>query len=453
MGKLFGTDGVRGMANQYPITPEIAVRIGRAVACLLTGGSRNENHRHQVLIGRDTRISGPMLEYALASGICSMGVDAVTAGVIPTPGISYLTASTDAGAGIVISASHNPYFDNGIKIFNSRGFKLSDKQEGRIEEMVLDDHHAKQAESIRNTGSVRYLEDSIPMYVAFLKRCLPIDFSLHGMKIVLDCANGATFQAGEQIFQELGAKVIALSCEPDGRNINHACGSQHPEKLSEIVLSENADIGLAFDGDGDRLIVVDEQGKIATGDQILAACAVSMKKQGILRNNLLVTTIMSNIGLGVALEENGIRHVTANVGDRYVMEEMIRHDAIIGGEDSGHMIFLDQHTTGDGILAALRLISSMKHENRIASEFLSTMIVFPQKLINVDVKSKPEIHTLPELAAVIRSVETKLGNKGRVLVRYSGTQSMCRVMVEGPTAAITQEYCERIADVVKAVLG
>lgn len=452
MGKLFGTDGVRGKANQYPITPEIAVRIGRAAAHLLSG-SQDKNQRQTVIIGRDTRISGPMLEHALASGICSMGMDATLAGVLPTPGIAYLAASSSAKAGIVISASHNPFFDNGIKIFNSKGFKLSDEQENRIEELVLDENNAKRSESIQHTGRVIQMKNPVQVYLDFLKQGLPVHFSLKGMKIVIDCANGATFQAAEKIFRELGAELIVLFSDPDGININHGCGSQHPEVLAKTVLEKDADIGLAFDGDGDRLIAVDEKGFISTGDQILGACAVSMKKKGILANNILVTTIMSNIGLGVALETHGIDHIKANVGDRYVMEEMIRHGAVIGGEDSGHMIYLDQHTTGDGILAALRLILCMKQENKSLSELLSVVPVFPQKLINVDVKEKPEINTLPKVVKIIETVEKDLGNKGRVLVRYSGTQSMCRVMVEGPTAEITQKHCEKIAHVVKKVLG
>jgi phosphoglucosamine mutase len=453
MGNLFGTDGVRGRANQYPITPEIAVRLGRAVAGMLIEDAPETDRQHTILIGRDTRISGPMLEYAIAAGICSMGVNPIIAGVLPTPGIAYLTTATDAGAGVVISASHNPYFDNGIKVFNSKGFKLSDEQENRIEQMVLDKNNAGKAESIQHTGMVLHMEDAVRRYIDFLKSCVAESFSLEGMKIVVDCANGATFQAGEQIFHEFGARVTPVSCLPDGININQDCGSQHPEKLITAVLAEQADIGLAFDGDGDRLIVVDEKGKTATGDQILAACAVSMKKQGVLKNNLLVTTVMSNIGLGVALAKNGIQHVAAQVGDRYVMEEMVKQDAVLGGEDSGHMIFLDQHTTGDGILAALRLIASMKQEGKVASEMLSVMTVYPQILINVDVSRKPEISSLPRVVEVIREAETELGEQGRVLVRYSGTQPMCRVMVEGPTEEVTQKYCQKIADAVRVELG
>jgi phosphoglucosamine mutase len=452
MGKLFGTDGVRGKANQYPITPEIAVRIGRAAAHLLSG-SQDKNQQQTVIIGRDTRISGPMLEHALASGICSMGMDATLAGVLPTPGIAYLAASSGVKAGIVISASHNPFWDNGIKIFTHKGFKLSDEQENRIEELVLDENNAKLSESIQHTGRVIQMKNPVQAYLSFLTKDLPDYFSLKGMKIVIDCANGATFLVAEKIFKELGADLVVLFSDPDGININHGCGSQHPEVLAKTVLEVNADIGLAFDGDGDRLIAVDEKGSVATGDQILGACAVSMKKNGTLANNILVTTIMSNIGLGVALEAHGIDHIKANVGDRYVMEEMIRHGAVIGGEDSGHMIYLDQHTTGDGILAALRLLLSMKQENRSLSELLSVVSIFPQRLINVDVTEKPEISTLPDVVRMIEAVEKDLGKKGRVLVRYSGTQSMCRVMVEGPTSEVTQKHCQKIADVVKKVLG
>ncbi len=451
MTKLFGTDGVRGPANTYPVIPETAVRIGRAVASVL---SKNyEGKKGSVVIGKDTRISCTMLEYALASGVCSMGMDACLTGILPTPGIAHLVTQTKADTGIVISASHNPFYDNGIKIFRHDGFKLSDETQAEIEEKALDENNAEMGSHIRETGIACPLDEAGEQYANFLKSALPKEFSLKGMKIVIDCANGATYQVAPKILRDLGADVITLFADPDGKNINDNCGSQHPQSLRERLLREEAHIGLAFDGDGDRLIAVDEKGNIATGDQILAVCANSLKNQGKLKNNILVSTVMSNIGLGISLEKLGITHITTNVGDRYVMQEMVSCDAIIGGEDSGHLIFLDHHTTGDGILAGLKLLEAMTYESQPFSELLKVMAVFPQELINVDVTSKPDIETIPDIKKVITSVEKELGNKGRVLVRYSGTQPMCRVMVEGPSKDQTRQLCKKIADKVKETLG
>lgn len=451
MGKLFGTDGVRGVANKYPMTSEMAVHIGRAVALIFR--SRKNNGSPGIIIGKDTRISGDMLESALVSGICSMGVDACLAGVLPTPGIAYLTSSSGANAGIVISASHNPFYDNGIKVFNQDGFKLSDALEKKIEQVVLEGKSASMCSSVRETGSVYRIDDAVKKYSEFLKNTLPPDCSFKGLNIIIDCANGATYQVAPQVFRKLGVKIKSLFVRPDGKNINENCGSQHPEILREKVLGEKADLGLAFDGDGDRLIAVDEKGTILTGDQILAVCTNDLKEKGKLTNNLLVTTIMSNMGLGVALKELGIHHVASKVGDRYVMKEMVANKGVIGGEDSGHMIFLDHHTTGDGILASLRLIEAMKSSGKPLSKLAQVMVVFPQELVNVDVKSKPDILTVPAITEVIASAEKALGKKGRVLVRYSGTQPLCRVMVEGPTVEKTKKYCRQIADVVKENLG
>jgi len=438
MGKLFGTDGIRGVANEYPITCEMAVDIGRAVAHLFRAGTG----RSKIVIGKDTRISGDMIEYALVSGICSMGVDAVLADILPTPGIAYMTSSMGANAGIVISASHNPFYDNGIKIFNKEGFKLSDEKEKEIER-----------KTVRDTGRAFKIEDAGKNYIKFLRSALPEGFNLNGMKIVIDCANGATYQVAPELFKKLGADVESIYTEPDGKNINENCGSQHPEALIEIVLKKEADIGLAFDGDGDRLIAVDENGSVLTGDQILAVCANMLKLNSKLNNNLVISTIMSNMGLKVALKDLGIEHIMTNVGDRYVMEQMVSSGSVLGGEDSGHTIFLNHHTTGDGILSALKLIESMKFESKPLSELKKVMTVFPQSLINVEVKSKPEISSIPAVQEAIRSVEKDLGEKGRVLVRYSGTQPICRVMVEGPTEEETQRYCEQISDVIQKELG
>jgi phosphoglucosamine mutase len=449
MGKLFGTDGIRGVANQYPMTPELAVTIGKAVAAIFKGGHKQS----KIVMGKDTRISGDMLEHALVSGICSMGVDAYLTGILPTPGVAFLTSSTGANAGIVISASHNPYYDNGIKIFKNNGYKLSDEEEDEIEQFVFNKSMASSPKSVQHIGRVYNLEDAGCTYGNFLKCTVPENHNFKDLKIVIDCSNGATFEVAPAIFTELGAKVKILYNNPDGKNINDNCGSQHPENLKKSVVKNEADIGFAFDGDGDRLIAVDEKGAVATGDQILAVCAKFMKQKGLLKGNQVVSTIMSNIGLGQALKEMGIKHLTAKVGDRYVMEKMVSSGAILGGEDSGHMIFLNYHTTGDGILAAIRLIEAMKDESKPISELFKIMTVFPQVLMNVDVMHKPDLKSVAGIADAIKSVESVLGKKGRVVVRYSGTQPICRVMVEGPTVNETRKYCKQLADIIKTTLG
>jgi phosphoglucosamine mutase len=449
VNKLFGTDGIRGLANEYPLTPEFVINIGRAVVKTFKG----KNHRCKVVIGKDTRNSGCMLEYALASGICSMGGNVYLAGVLPTPGVAYLTTSIDAQAGIVISASHNPFYDNGIKIFNRDGYKLPEKIEARIEKAVWDDHLTSRTASIHEIGNVFNLEDAAKRYVAFLENSLPEKSPFNGFKIILDCSNGATYKVAPQIFSELGAVVDAISVQPDGKNINADCGSEHPQTLAQRVIETKADIGLAFDGDGDRLIAVDEKGQVVSGDRILAICTKALKDKGLLKNNVVVSTVMSNLGLQIALQKLGIKHVITKVGDRHVLEQMIAHQAVIGGEDSGHMIFLDHHTTGDGIFAAIKLIEAMQAESKTLSQLGQIMRLFPQVLMNVGVRRKPDIQTVPELVDTIRAVEKKLGQEGRVLVRYSGTQPLCRVMVESPREEETQRYCQQIADVVQKKLG
>jgi phosphoglucosamine mutase len=449
MEKLFGTDGIRGTANVHPMTAEMAMKVGRALACI----SKKEGHTPRIIIGRDTRLSGDMFESAIVSGICSMGVDAISAGVLPTPGIAFLTNSMRADAGVVISASHNPSQDNGIKIFNSEGFKLADEKENLIEEMIFFNNMHKLHPSPKELGKLSRMDDAAGRYIVFLKHAFPKELNPEGMKVVLDCANGATFRVAPATFLELGLQVTALFYQPDGRNINADCGSQHPEELAAEVLRQKADVGFAFDGDGDRLIAVDERGNVLTGDQILAICSASLKKEGTLTNNFVVRTVMSNMGLSVAFKKLGIDSVFANVGDRFVLEEMLAQGAIIGGEDSGHLIFLEHHTTGDGLITALQLLAAIKKEGKPLSELARVMEVFPQELINLDVQRKPAIETIPEIMAAIRQAEEELGDRGRVLVRYSGTQNMCRVMVEGPTKKETATHCRRIADVVQKVLG
>ena len=446
MGRLFGTDGIRGVANEYPLTAEAVFGIGRAVASFFGDSAIAA----KIIIGKDTRESGDMIEDALASGICSVGADACLAGILPTPAVAYLVSSTHAAAGIVISASHNPFYDNGIKIFDADGYKLSDAKEDQIERLLSADHVDP---TPGNSGNIETLKDAPDRYLAFLKNTLPRARPFEDMKIVLDCSNGATYAVAPRLFQDLGAQVEALHIHPDGKNINAACGSEHPETLIDAVLRQEADIGLAFDGDGDRLVAVDEKGLVISGDRTLAICARSLKHKGLLKNNLVVSTVMSNLGLRLALKDLGINHLMAQVGDRYVLQEMNANGAVIGGEDSGHMIFLDQHTTGDGMLTAIRLIQTMCEENRPLSELSRVMKVFPQVLLNIDVRKKPAIEDVPQVMAAIRSVEDCLGEKGRVLVRYSGTQPLCRVMVEGPEEDETRRYCQQIADVVKATLG
>jgi phosphoglucosamine mutase len=395
-----------------------------------------------------------MIESAIVSGCCSVGCDALVAGVLPTPGVAYLAKKHDAAAGIVISASHNPYYDNGIKIFDRNGYKLSDETEKLIETLILDDA-VNEKDRLTNceTGQKSDLDDGENKYTDFLMKTVSESCRFDDFTVVLDCANGATYKIAPKLFAGLGASVEALHTQPDGKNINHNCGSQHPESLANRVCELNARIGLAFDGDGDRLVAVDENGEILTGDQILAICALHLKKNGTLQNNTVVSTVMSNMGLGEALKKMNIRHEITNVGDRYVMEKMVDVGAVLGGEESGHTVFLNHQTTGDGILSALKLLEIMVSENRPLSELKTVMTVFPQVLVNVNVKQKPSLETLPEVQAVILQVEKELAGMGRVLVRYSGTQAQCRVMVEGPNAVGTENMCNSIAQVIKKSIG
>lgn len=449
MGRLFGTDGIRGEANRYPMSAETAFAVGRAIAYLM----KKENHRTRVVIGKDTRISGYMLESALESGITSMGGYPYLVGVLPTPGIAFITQSMRADAGIVISASHNPYEDNGIKIFNGAGFKLSDEEEETIEDLILNDRLQDLLPPAREMGQAFRMEDAHGRYIVFLKNTFSRTLSMEGMKIVLDTANGATYKVAPEAFVELGADVEVIHNAPNGLNINDKCGSQHTRDLRKRVVESGAAMGLAFDGDGDRLIAVDEKGDEITGDQILLMCAVMLKEEGKLKNDLVVSTIMSNLGLRVACRKNGFSHHAAKVGDRYVLEDMVAMGGVIGGEDSGHMIFLDHHSTGDGIITAMQVVAAAAKTGKRLSELAKMMDVYPQKLINVNVQRKPEIDTVPELVEAIRQIEHELGSEGRVLVRYSGTQNMCRVMVEGPSTSITEKYCSQLADAVQAALG
>jgi len=449
MKKLFGTDGIRGVANQYPMTAEMAVRVGRALATFFM----EKGNPAKIIVGKDTRLSGDMLEAAMIAGICSTGADAWLAGVLPTPGIAHLAASFKANAGIMISASHNPYYDNGIKVFDGEGFKLTDDQETEIEKIILNGVPDVPQKEATKTGTCHRIPEAETDYIAFLKNSVPAGVFSKGLKIILDCSNGATHRVAPQLFADLDTDVESLAVEPNGININDGCGSQQPENLIKAVKASKADVGLAFDGDGDRLIAVDETGVVLTGDHILAICAGDMAQKGTLKNNLVVSTVMSNMGLGSSLKRMGIQHEMTQVGDRYVVERMSATGAVLGGEDSGHMIFADFHTTGDGILTALKLIEAMQSQNQSLSELSRVMKVYPQILMNVDVEAKPRIETVPEIVEAIRSVETQLGDNGRVLVRYSGTQPLCRVMVEGSDEATIRRYCSQISDIVEKKLG
>ncbi|MDR3631263.1 MAG: phosphoglucosamine mutase [Desulfocapsaceae bacterium] len=446
MRKLFGTDGVRGVANIYPMTIEMAMQIGRAIAFTV----KNQARRHRIVIGKDTRVSGYMIENALAAGICSMGVDVLLVGPVPTPGIAFITTSMRADAGVVISASHNPFQDNGIKIFSHDGFKLPDEVEASMEDLIF----SQKMEALRpvadEVGKAARIEDARGRYIVFLKNTFPRDYVLDDFHIVLDCANGATYGVAPHVFEELGAKVTALGVHPDGKNINLQCGALHPELMAAKVRELGADIGLALDGDGDRLIVSDEKGNIVDGDHIMAICAKELLKQRKLNRKTLVATIMSNMGLQKAMEQMGGSLVRTGVGDRYVVECMRREGYSFGGEQSGHLIFLDHITTGDGILAALQLLAIMKKRGRSLSELATVMESFPQILKNVRTASRMNVDTIPGFSEAMKACESRLGNTGRILVRPSGTEPVIRVMVEGQDRALIHEIADELSDLVMA---
>ncbi len=446
MGKLFGTDGIRGKANLYPITCELALKAGQAVGVFI-----QKNGFSNIIIGKDTRISGDMLESAIAAGITSTGVNVKLAGVIPTPGAAYLcTIDKKAGAAIVISASHNPYEDNGIKIFKHGGIKLSDKEESQIEDFILNTKYVPQ----ENIGTVEQIQEGPELYAKFLLGTFHSKKSDKKLKIVIDCSNGAASKIATLVFNDKLFNAKFIHNNPNGTNINLNCGSQHIQNLQTQVVKNQADIGLSFDGDADRLIVVDEYGKKITGDCILAICAKYAKETNKMQKNIVVSTTMSNVGLTKALDIIGIKHIKSDVGDRKVLEKMKEFKAVIGGEDSGHMIFLDYHTTGDGMLAALMLLKVIKETKQSISKLSSIMPVFPQVLMNVEVdKSRPDFMQIKVVADTIKNIEQKLGSKGRVLIRYSGTQPLLRVMVEGPDQVLVKNYCIDICESIKTNLN
>ncbi|NVN98399.1 MAG: phosphoglucosamine mutase [Geobacteraceae bacterium] len=449
MKKLFGTDGVRGVANVYPMTSEMAMQIGRAAAYLF----KNGNRRHRIVIGKDTRLSGYMIENALVAGICSMGVDVLQVGPLPTPGIAYITSSMRADAGVVISASHNPFQDNGIKFFFKDGFKLPDEIELKMEKLIFSEKMDSLRPVATEVGKAYRIDDAAGRYVVFLKSTFPKDLDLVGMKIVLDCANGAAYKIAPAVLEELGAEVIPIGVKPNGTNINSGCGSLHPEVMSEAVKSHRADLGIALDGDADRVIFVDEFGNVVDGDQIMAICATDLIRQKKLRKNTLVATVMSNMGLDIAMRNAGGKVVKTDVGDRYVVEEMRKGGYSLGGEQSGHMIFLDHNTTGDGTLSALQLLSIIRRSGKTLSELAEVMIPLPQVLVNVRVSEKLDIMEIPAAAALIKSTELKLGQDGRILIRYSGTEPLLRIMIEGHDKYQITAWAKEIADAVEKAIG
>lgn len=427
MSELFGTDGVRGVANIYPMTTEIAMQIGRAIAFLVKKRAKG----HHIVIGKDTRLSGYMIENALAAGICSMGVNVQLVGPMPTPGIAFITTSMRADAGVVISASHNPFQDNGIKIFSSDGFKLPDKMEAEIEDLIFSQKMVPLRPVADEIGRASRIDDAKGRYIVFLKNTFPKKYALDDFHIVLDCAHGATYSVAPHVFTELGARVTALGVSPDGKNINCQCGALHPDKIADEVRRSGADIGLALDGDGDRLIVCDEHGEIVDGDHIMAICAAELMSRRKLKKKTLVATVMSNMGLEKTMRRMGGHLVRTRVGDRYVVETMRSKGYSFGGEQSGHLIFLERNTTGDGILAALQLLAIMIKKKKPLSELASIMSSYPQVLENVRMSRRIEPERISGLTAALAAAEKQLGGRGRILVRPSGTEPVIRVMTEG----------------------
>ncbi|THJ10779.1 MAG: phosphoglucosamine mutase [Nitrospira sp. CG24C] len=449
MRKLFGTDGIRGVANLDPMTSEMAMQLGRAAAHLFM----RRAGRHQIVIGKDTRISGYMLESALTAGICSMGVDVLLVGPMPTPAIAFLTRSLRADAGVMISASHNPYQDNGIKFFSNDGFKLPDEMEARIEGLIVSNEITHLRPTADAIGKAYRINDAEGRYIEFVKRSLPKELDFQGMNVVVDCANGAAYKVAPTVLRELGAKVEVIGDKPDGMNINAGCGAVHPELLQKAVHEQGAHLGIALDGDADRAIFVCEQGRVVDGDHIMAMLALDLHHQGQLAKQTVVGTVMSNFGLEQAMTKSGIALERTAVGDRYLLERMLAEGYNFGGEQSGHFIFLDHNTTGDGLISALQVLSLMKRTGKPLSELAQAMTAVPQVLFNVKVLKKPKLDTVPELQRAIAQSEQRLNGSGRVLVRYSGTESLLRVMVEGECDDEIREVANHLVDVVKTHLG
>ncbi len=450
--KLFGTDGIRGTANKFPMTPDIVMKVGQAIGLWLRQQPNRKADRRMVLIGKDTRLSGYMVEQALASGLNSMGVHVQLTGPLPTPGIGFLARNMRADAGIIISASHNPFYDNGIKIFGADGFKIDESVEREIERVVamvdLNQHLADSP----SVGRTRRIDDATGRYIVYVKNSFPMDLSLEGMRIVLDCANGAAYNAAPAIFEELGAEMIVLGNAPNGININDKSGALHPQATCDAVVKYRADVGITIDGDADRVIMVDEKGEVVNGDHILAICALHQSKEGKLPKNTVVATQMSNIGLDNVLKGHGISVVRTDVGDKHVVEEMRRGGFTLGGEQSGHIIHLDFSTTGDGCVAALNVLSVMQRENKRLSELKDIMLEMPQVLINTRVSVRRDLNQIPGYDQLIQKLQTQLGAKGRIYVRFSGTEPLVRVLVEGPDRKMISKMAEEIALFLKSEL-
>lgn len=447
--KLFGTDGVRGVANLDPMTSETAMQLGRAAAHIFM----RRAGRHQIVIGKDTRISGYMLESALTAGICSMGVDVLLVGPMPTPAIAFLARSLRADAGVVISASHNPYQDNGIKFFSGDGFKLPDEVEARIEELIVSDEINHLRPTADLIGKAYRIDDADGRYIEFAKRSLPKDLDFQGIKLVVDCANGAGYKVAPTVLRELGATVEVIGNKPNGMNINHGCGAVHPELLQEAVRAQKADLGIALDGDADRAIFVCEQGTVIDGDHVMAALGLDLHQHGLLGKNTLVGTVMSNFGLELSMAKAGIKLVRTPVGDRYLLERMQAEGYNFGGEQSGHFIFLDHNTTGDGLISALQILSLMKRSRKPLSELAQAMTAVPQILVNLPVRQKPVLESIPAIDRAIQDNNRRLNGSGRVVIRYSGTEPLLRIMVEGEHAPVVKEVADDLARVVREHIG
>jgi len=446
--KLFGTDGIRGKANQWPITPEVALRVGRAVASVLAADKQD---KLKVVIGKDTRLSGYMLETAITSGLVSEGVCVLLTGSVPTPAVAHLTKSMNCDAGIMLTASHNPFQDNGIKIFGSDGYKLNDELEEKVEEIILSEAMSD-PDSARGLGRALHIDDAVGRYIEFAKNAVGTH-SLQGMKVVIDCAHGASYFVGPLIFEELDAEVIELGVKPDGININEGYGALHPEKAAEQVVQHGAEIGICFDGDADRVIFIDENGKTISGDRVLCLCAIALMEEGKLEHNTLVATVMSNLGLRDALQRHGIKLETTGVGDRQVIECMRKYGYSLGGENSGHIIFSDNATTGDGIMSALKVVAIMKRTGKKLSELAACMDEYPQVLESLPVKEKPPIAENAPLSDAIAEAEKEMGEEGRVLVRYSGTENKIRVLVEAKSADVANAHAAQICAAVQSSIG
>ncbi len=449
MGKYFGTDGVRGVANEE-LTPELAFKLGRFGGYILMQHAPEIEHP-RVLVARDTRISGQLLEFALISGLLSVGIEVMQLGVVPTPAVSYLTRTQNAVAGVMISASHNPALDNGIKFFGADGFKLSDDQEYEIETLLDSETDDLPRPSTKGLGTVDEFPEGTIKYIQFLQTTIPSD--LEGISVCVDASNGATAPLINQLFADLETDFYTMGDRPDGININKEVGSTHPEALQAFVLEKGAQVGLAFDGDGDRLIAVDEKGQLVDGDKIMFICGKHLKSKGRLAENTIVSTVMSNLGFHKAIEENGMIALKAQVGDRYVVEEMRKGNYTLGGEQSGHIVFLNLNTTGDGLLSAVQLLSVMKETGKTLSELAAEVTIFPQKLVNIRVHDKNTVMDEPKVKAVIEAVESEMNGDGRILVRPSGTEPLLRVMAEASTDEKVNNYVDRIADVIREIRG